>query len=144
MSDSVLEKVKHLMAHGGKLNKQELDMLALLGYELKSLKEEGGKGMKQKPAANKKATRKHIELKPVARAGWGGRGQSNFDAYGTTVSPKKVVGNLDDGIYMVKDGVMKRMADTNGTGNVCVVYRVPAKATEPEPVRKPLKKKLRK
>jgi hypothetical protein len=141
MSDSVLAKAKRII-HSGRLSKHELDALDILGYELKSLKhEEGGQGMKQKPAANKKAERKHIVLKPVTRAGWGGRGQSNFDAYGTTVSPKKVVGNLDDGIYMVKEGVMKRMADTNGTGNVCVVYRVPAKVEEPA---KPIKKKLRK
>ena len=98
--------------------------------------------------------RKHSkELEEIAKQmaaikprGGFGRGESNFVAHGEIINPKVAIKNLTEGIYMVKAGVLRRMKDSNGTGNVCVVYRVPPKKTVvvPEPVAKKVRVKKQK
>jgi hypothetical protein len=94
------------------------------------------------PMATKKAVKavkakavtvKGVNGKEVRRSGFGRGAASNWDAFGTTVKTKGI--KLEDGVYQVKDGELRRMADTNGTGQVCVVYRVAAKAKAEAPVK---------
>ena len=78
-------------------------------------------------------------LKATRRGGFGRGAGSNFDAYGEVVSKVKK-GSLEDGVYMVKGGECRKMKESNGTGTVCVVYRVAAKGkVEEKPVKKPAK-----
>ena len=81
---------------------------------------------------------KSKKVAPVAfrKCGFGRGAASNWDAFGV---PIKKGSKLEDGIYQVKGGEIRRMKDTNGTGTVCVVYRVAAK--DKEAVAKPVAKK---
>ena len=87
----------------------------------------------------KKAVLKGVNGKEVRRSGFGRGAASNWDAFGTTVKTKGI--KLEDGVYQVKGGELRRMADSNGTGSVCIVYRVAAKAKEP--VKKATKKEVK-
>jgi hypothetical protein len=81
--------------------------------------------------------------------GRGGRGESNFDVYGITIDKKSSVKNLEDGVYIVKEGVCKRMKDSKKsdegiTSFVAVVYRVPPRVPDKEPEKKATKKAVKK
>lgn len=78
------------------------------------------------------ATKKGNKEVAVRRSGFGRGAASNWDAYGV---PVKKGSKLEDGVYIVKGGEIRRMKDTNGTGKVCVVYRVAAKVEEKAPVK---------
>jgi hypothetical protein len=78
------------------------------------------------------ATKKGNKEVAVRRSGFGRGAASNWDAYGVQV---KKGSKLEDGVYIVKGGEIRRMKDSNGTGKVCVVYRVPAKVDEKAPVK---------
>jgi hypothetical protein len=125
----IMEQVKALLKNGKRLNATELEALSILGAELKSLKGiKGGSGMKRAVVVERKRIGKHV-IAPVKR-GWGGRGESNFDTYGHVIkgdiSFASYAKKHPDCIVMIKKGVAKRMDETNGTGTVCVVYRVAA------------------
>jgi hypothetical protein len=93
-----------------------------------------------KKQAVKKAVMKGVNGKEVRRSGFGRGAASNWDAFGTVVKTKGL--KLEDGVYQVKGGELRRMADTNGTGTVCVVYRVAAKGkVEEKPTKKTAAKK---
>lgn len=91
--------------------------------------------------AQKKAVLKGVNGKEVRRSGFGRGAASNWDAFGTTVKTK---GKLEDGVYQVKGGELRRMADTNGTGSVCIVYRVAAKSKDAAPAKKAATKPAKK
>lgn len=60
----------------------------------------------------------------VSRKGFAGRGENNFEVNGEVVDKKTTVKNLEDGIYMVKGGVTKKMKTRNKLNAViCVTYR---------------------
>lgn len=101
------------------------------------------KTKRRPPMAKKQATKavmKDVNGKEVRRSGFGRGAASNWDAFGTVVKTKGL--KLEDGVYQVKNGELRRMADTNGTGTVCVVYRVAAKGkVEEKPTKKTTAKK---
>lgn len=99
------------------------------------------KTKRRPPMAKKQATKavmKGVNGKEVRRSGFGRGAASNWDAFGTVVKTKGL--KLEDGVYQVKGGELRRMADTNGTGTVCVVYRVAAKGKTEEKSTKVAKK----
>lgn len=81
---------------------------------------------------------KGVNGQAVRQSGFGRGAASNWDAFGTPVKTKGF--KLEDGVYQVKNGELRRMADTNGTGTVCVVYRVGAKAKDEAPAKAKAKK----
>jgi hypothetical protein len=120
VKDDVLERVKRLLAHGTLKHTSELAALDALGTEFKSAKRIGEPTM-----------RKHVkETKKVKRHGFGS-GVSNFEALGHKIKDDITIGkyakNHADCIIMIKDGIAKRMDDTNeevgGHGKIAVVYR---------------------
>lgn len=122
--EELLARVGSILRGAARLNKSEIEALEILGLDLKSTMPKGGH-MKTQTVVKKRQA-----AAPAARRGWGGRGQSNFDAFGTVIEAATKVKALDDGIYIVKEGVCKLMAESNGTGHIAVVYRVPPKDKE--------------
>jgi len=73
---------------------------------------------------NLEALANEVNRPYVSRKGFAGRGESNFETNGEVVDKKTTVGKLEDGVYMVKGGVCKKMKTRNRLGAViCVTYR---------------------
>jgi hypothetical protein len=127
-----IKAAAQLILGRGTLTASELECLEALANEFSSLRANKQKGERMKK----------IVAAPAKRGFFGhGRGESNFDAYGQIVDKKTSVRNLEDGIYIVKESICKKMKTSNGTGTVAVVYRVAKKAEAPAPaVKKAVKK----
>jgi len=105
---------------------EEVTMKAL-SPELKAKAKAVIDGRSMKIRANRdnlEALANEVNRPYVSRKGFAGRGESNFETNGEVVDKKTIVGKLEDGVYMVKGGVCKKMKTRNRLGAViCVTYR---------------------
>jgi len=103
-----------------------------------------GRSLKAKPNREAlEALANEVNRPYVSRKGFAGRGENNFEVNGEIVDKKTTIGKLDDGIYMVKGGVCKKMKTRNKLGAViCVTYRtLPKKGKDEAPAPKATAKK---
>lgn len=117
--NEVIEKVKRLLASGGRLSKVEVDALAILGSEYKHTLKGG-----------------NMQTKKAGR----GPGSTNFEKFGEDIPLITKAKDLDEGVYVRKGKEFKFMPSTNGIGTLIYTYKQLGGAAQEEPVAKKGKK----